>query len=185
MRGCGVYAAVAALGTMTRPPAPGAPPAAGAASELGAQDEAAAVERQHVAAQKPPEESKYKTLELRSFQVDEPDARHAPTRKIDRGQVQNLLEQYGITGDLPPNSALARARAAQQAGLQPGSSTHPQGNTPSSPPDSQQPISQRPVSRAPSSLAPAAVNYTWLWVVVLFGAAIVGVLVGLALLKVR
>jgi len=127
-----------------------------------------------VAAQRPPEESKYKTLELRSFEVDEPDARHAPTRKIQRGQVQSLLEQYGITGDLPPNSPLPRERAGQQA----GPSSTPQGNVAG-------PDSQRPLSQHPRSVAPSGVNYAWLWVVVLFGAALVGVLVGLALLRVR
>ena len=133
-------------------------------------------EKQHVAPTRPPEESKYKTLELRSFEVDDVDDRRAPTRKIERNQLQALLDQYGIGGQLPPNSPLPKMKGTPLPGT-------PVPGTPV--PQSQGPQSRPPQSQHPRGRAPAPGTYAWLWVAVLLGAAVVGVLVGLVLLKLR
>lgn len=142
------------------------------------QPEPQPLEKQHVAPTRPPEESKYKTLELRSFEVDEVDDRRAPTRKIERNQVQALLEQYGIAGQLPPNSPLPNMKGTPLPG------TPVPGAPPSGVPASHAPHGA-PASQPPRGNAPAPVSYAWLWIAVLLGAAVVGVLVGMVLLRLR
>ncbi|MCA9646325.1 MAG: hypothetical protein H6718_27710 [Polyangiaceae bacterium] len=168
---------------MTRAEEPSAPddqPTLTHATEVPLEPEPALPpEKQHIAPTRPPEESKYKTLELRSFEVDEVDDRRAPTRKIERNQVQALLDQYGIGGQLPPNSPLPMMKGTPLPGTPVPQTPAAQG------PQSQAPQSRPPQSQHPRGRAPAPATYAWLWVAVLLGAAVVGVLVGLVLLKLR
>ncbi len=60
-------------------------------------------------AQRPPPESKYKTLEIRSFEVNAEDARAAATRKIERSEVQRYIDQHGLGGALPSSRPKAPA----------------------------------------------------------------------------
>lgn len=113
---------------------------------------------------------------MRSFEINEVDDRRAPTRKIERNQVQALLDQYGIGGQLPPNSPLPNLKGTPVPGTPvPQSADVPQVAS----------GSDAPRSRYPRGNTPSAGTYAWLWIAVLLGAAVVGVLVGLVLLKLR
>lgn len=168
------------------PATPGLEPSA-IVEVSGVEAEAAQAQTLHVGPQAPPAGLNYDPGELQSIQVAEPDARHAPTRRIERDQVQRYVEKYGLQGALPSSSPQGPAGvggAAGASGVGGGAAPlsaqshlsaqphYPHANS----------VSQAAVNPSPQAAAPSYLHW-WLWVAVILSAILVGVLIGFALLE--